>query len=109
MGLLCSIILILPSAVDRLWDQFPVSHTIASQFIRNDLPGFTFVTPYQPLEETLRCCAITLGLQVDINHFTVLIYSTPQVMLLTVDLDGNFIDVERVAVASVFSFQSTGV
>ena len=29
-------------------------------------------------------------------------------MLLTVDLDENFIDVERVAVASVFSFQSTG-
>ena len=30
-------------------------------------------------------------------------------MLLTVDLDENFIDVERIAVASVFSFQSTGV
>ncbi len=32
-----------------------------------------------------------------------------RVMLLTVDLNENFIDVERVAVASVFSFQSTGV
>jgi len=30
-------------------------------------------------------------------------------MLLTVDLDENFIDVEGVAIASVFSFQSTGL
>ena len=30
-------------------------------------------------------------------------------MLLTVDLNEDFIDIERVAVAFVFSFQSTGV
>ena len=30
-------------------------------------------------------------------------------MLLTVDLDEDFINVERVAVASVFSFQSSSV
>jgi hypothetical protein len=30
-------------------------------------------------------------------------------MLLTVDLDEDFIDVERVAIASVFSFQTTGI
>jgi hypothetical protein len=31
------------------------------------------------------------------------------VALLTIDLDEDFIDVERVAVASMFSFQSTGI
>ncbi|MFT5044684.1 MAG: hypothetical protein ACI8UP_001653 [Porticoccaceae bacterium] len=30
-------------------------------------------------------------------------------MLLTVDLDEYFIDAERIAAASVFSFQSTGI
>ena len=43
MRLLSAIILIPPSAVDRLWDQFPVSHTIASQFVGNDLSRLTSI------------------------------------------------------------------
>jgi hypothetical protein len=39
MGLLCPIILILFGAVDRFWNQFPLSNAIAAQFIGNDLPG----------------------------------------------------------------------
>jgi hypothetical protein len=38
MRLLCSIILILLSAVDRFWDQFALSNAIAAQFVGNDLP-----------------------------------------------------------------------
>ena len=37
MRLLSAIILILPSAVDRLWDQFALSNAIAAQFVGNDL------------------------------------------------------------------------
>ena len=40
MGLLSPIILILFSTVDRLWNQFPMRYTIASQFISYDLPRF---------------------------------------------------------------------
>jgi len=39
MGLLCSIILILPDTVDRLRNKLPVSNPIATQFVRHDLPG----------------------------------------------------------------------
>jgi hypothetical protein len=48
-------------------------------------------------------------LKVYINHFAIVVYRAPQIMLLTVDFDEDFIDVERVAVASVLSFQSTGI
>ena len=44
MGLLCLIILVLFSTVDRLWNQFPVSEAMASQFIGDALPGFFPVT-----------------------------------------------------------------
>ena len=39
MELLCSIILVLLSAVDRFWDQLPMGNTITPQFVDNDLPG----------------------------------------------------------------------
>jgi len=39
MRLLRPIILILLGTVDRLRDKLTVSNTIASQLIRNDLPG----------------------------------------------------------------------
>ena len=43
------------------------------------------------------------------DNLAVLIYSSPQIMLLAVDLYEDFIDVEGVAVASVLSLQSPGV
>jgi hypothetical protein len=46
-------------------------------------------------------------LKIHVNHFAILVYSAPQVMLLPVDLDEDLIDVERVTIASVFSFQTT--
>ena len=38
-----------------------------------------------------------------------LVNSPPQVVLLAVNFDENFIDVERVAIASVFSLQAAGI
>jgi acyl-CoA synthetase (AMP-forming)/AMP-acid ligase II len=48
-------------------------------------------------------------LQENINHFTVLIHSPPQVVLFAIDLYKDFINVERIAVASVFPLQYSGV
>jgi len=45
--------------------------TIAAQFIRNDLSGFTAMTSKQTLEEALCSSAISLGLKVNINYFTI--------------------------------------
>ena len=104
MRLFRSIILIRLNAVDRARNQFLVSDTVTSQFIGHHFPGFAAIVSYKAPEESLRCCAIPLCLQVDINHLAILVNSTPQLMLLTVDLNEDFIDVERVAVTKVLSF-----
>jgi hypothetical protein len=59
--------------------------------------------------QALGCCPISPSLKIDIDHVTILIHCSPQVMLLTIDLDKDFIDVESIAVASVLSLQSACV
>ena len=46
---------------------------------------------------------VTPGLKKDIDHLAILVYSTPKVVLLAVDLHEDFIDVESIAVATMFS------
>jgi hypothetical protein len=53
--------------------------------------------------------ATKLGLQKDIYDLTILINSPPEVMLLTVDLHEDFIDVERVTLAQVPSLESLSI
>jgi hypothetical protein len=77
MRLLCPIILILLSAVNRLGDQLPVSDAITTQFISHDFPRLTAVIVQQTSEEALRCSTIALGLEVDVHDFTILIESPP--------------------------------
>ena len=84
-------------------------NSVTSQFISHDFPGFAAIVSYKAPEETFCSSPVTFFLQIHVNHFSVLIYRSPEVMLLIVNLNEGFIDVERVAVASVFSFQSTGV
>ena len=45
MRLLSPIILILLSTVDRLRNQLPMSHAIAAQLVRHDLPGLATMAP----------------------------------------------------------------
>jgi hypothetical protein len=63
---------ILRIIVDNTWHQLPVSNTITSQLIRHDLPGLAAVVPNQSLEESLRRCSVTAGLQEFINDFPIL-------------------------------------
>jgi hypothetical protein len=67
------------------------------------------VAPYQPFKEAFGRRSVTTGLQEYIYYFAILIHSTPEVVLLAVDFDENFINVESIAVASVLSLQSACV
>ena len=66
-------------------------------------------TAHKPLEEALCCSAISARLSIDIDHFSILIHSTPQILLLAIDLHDDLIDVERIAVTTVLLFESTSV
>ena len=54
----------------------------------------------------LRSRPIALCLKIDINNLA--INSPPHVMLLAADHYEDFIDVERIAVTAILSFQSSG-
>lgn len=106
MGLLCPIVLILPSAVDRLRKQFPVRFPIAAQFVSDDFSGFIAVTPQQALEEALYHCPIAPRLKIYVNHFTTPINCLPKVMLSTTDrmvrhTGEYFINVKRIPITPV--------
>jgi hypothetical protein len=109
MRLLYSIILILLITVDRLWKQFSVSDSIASQFISHDLPRLASMVPQQAPEETLSSRPIPLGLEIHINHFSILVYCSPKVMLLAIDLHEHLVDEEGIAIPSVLPLQSSSV
>jgi len=51
MGLLCPIILILLSAMDRLRNQFLMSNAIAAQFFGYDLPRLVAMASYQSKDD----------------------------------------------------------
>ncbi len=55
------------------------------------------------------CTQKPLGLKIHINDLAILVYSTPQVMLLAIDLYEDLVDEKGITVASVFPFQSTCV
>ena len=86
-----------------------MSNAIAPQFVGHNFPGFTAMISEQTLEEPLSSSAIASGLQIHIHHLTVLVNSSPQVTLLTVDPHEDFIDEESVTVTLVLSLQSTSV
>jgi hypothetical protein len=52
---------------------------------------------------------VSARLQKHINHFSVLVDRTPQIVLLTPDLHEDFINEESVALAWMFSPESPGV
>jgi hypothetical protein len=52
-------------------------HTITSQLIGHDFPGFTAMTPQQALEKALCSSTISFHLEIYINNFTILIDSAP--------------------------------
>ena len=107
MRLLCSIVRVSLCVVGYIRHQFSMGHTVASQFVSHDIPGLTTTTPHKPLEEALCCSAISASLQIDIDHFSILIHCPPQVLLLAIDLHKDLVDVERIAEATVSLFEST--
>ena len=68
VGLLCPIVRVLLSAVDRVGNQLPMGNAITTQFIRHDFPEFVVIIPQQASKETLRSSTIPFSLQIHINH-----------------------------------------
>ena len=98
-----SIVRILRSIVNRLWNQFSMSNTITPQLIGHYFPRFAFMNSQQPLKEALCRPDITSFLEKHINYFTVLIIRSPQIVLLPLNLHKDLINEEGVAESLVIS------
>ena len=78
-------------------------HGVASQFIRDNLPGLTSVILQESLKEALCALSITPLLQEYINYFTILINGPLQIILLPANLNEHFINEESITIPLMFS------
>ena len=97
------------SDVDHLRDYLSLGDRIAAQFVCHDLPRFATVWSGQSPEESLRSSPIALGLQININYFTILIHGSPEIVLLAVDSDKDLVDIEGIAIPTMLSLQSPSI
>ena len=105
----CPIVGILRRVVNRLGDLLSMSDTVASQFVRDDLPGFTAVTLEQTLEKALGRFSVPARLEKHVNNFTILIDRPPEVLLLSLNSNEDFIDEKCIAKTLVPTFQALRV
>ena len=109
MRKLCPVIGILRCIVHRVGDQFSMCNAVASQLIRDDLSGLAAIFSEQPFEEPLGCCTVTSHLQKHIDHLSVLIHGSPQVLLPTLDLHEHFIDEKCVSISLMSTLQALDI
>ena len=74
-----------------------MGNTIAFQLVRNDLSRRLTMRAQQSFEEFLGCCPVTSALQKHIDGFSVLVDSSPQIVLDTTYFDEYLVYVESVA------------
>ena len=80
-----------------LWKQLALSYTVASQLIGHDHARHILKAFQQPSEETLCCFGIPPWLNEDVEHNAVLIHGAPQIVLHSLDLDEDFVEVPFVS------------
>ncbi len=109
MGKFCPVIGILGCIMNRIWDELSMCHAIASQLVRHNLPRFTAVIYKQPFKKALSGLAVASTLQKNIDNFSVLIDSSPQIMLYAINLHEYFIYIEGITKSLVMAFQTPSI
>lgn len=84
-------------------------NAVASQLVRRYLPRFTTVISKQQLEKALCSRAVPLGLQTRIDHFTILVNRSPQIVLLATNLNEDFVNEKCIAETLVCTVQALGI
>ena len=92
----------------NLGKQLALSHTVASQFIGHDHARHILKAFKQSSEETFGRSGIPSWLNEDVEHDTVLIHGTPQIVLHTLDPDEHLIEVPLVTGPRTAAAQAAG-
>jgi len=91
MRILSPVIEVTALTVLHVRKQLPLSNTVTSEFIRHDYSRFVFQADEQTSEETLRRLTITATLNQNVEHYTVLVHGTPEIMKYAVDPDEDLV------------------
>ena len=67
--------------------------------------GFSSLAVQQSSKESFRGVLITVRLNQDVDHIAVLIHGAPEILLLTVDSNEDFVQVPDAAKAALTSVQ----
>jgi hypothetical protein len=70
---------------------------VASKFVSDYQPRHGFHRSKNSFEESLRCCAIALFLQIHVDDIAILVYCSPEIVLYALNLDEHFIEEKRIA------------
>jgi hypothetical protein len=95
-------------AMLNLGKQLAMSHTVASQFIGHDHARHILKAFKQSSEESFGGPGITPGLNEDVEHDTVLIHCTPQIVVHALNPDEHLIEVPLVTGPRTAAAQSAG-
>jgi len=82
---------------------------VASQLVRHDFPGFAMVTFQQPPEKPLGSRFVASCLQKHIDHLSVLIHGSPQVLLPALDLHEHFVDEKSISKSLMSTLQALDI
>jgi hypothetical protein len=78
-------------AVLDVWQDLALGGGVAPQLVRDDHPQDVAQTAQQFVEEALGGFGITPALHEDVEHLAVLVYRTPQIVLLAADADEHLV------------------
>jgi hypothetical protein len=87
--------------MNRIEHQFSMRDTVASQLIRDNLSGFTAIFSKQSLEKPPGSCTVASCLKKYIDHLSVLVNRSPQILLPAADLHEDFVNKECISIALV--------
>lgn len=101
-----AVVSVLSGVVGYLRQDCSLRCTVALEFVGDDPERLSVLTAHQPTEESLGCTLIAARLQQNIDHVSVLINGTPEILLLAVDSDEQFVQIPDVAEATLFRLQT---
>lgn len=87
----------------------PVRCAVTSQLIRYQPPGFACLTVQQPAKEAFGRTLIATGLNKNTDHVAVLVNGAPEILLLTLDIHEEFIQMPNVTQSALSSSESPGI
>ena len=85
MRILRTVVEVTALTVLHVRKKIPLRDTVTSELIGHDHSRFVFQAGEQTSEETLRRLTITATLNQNVEHYTMLVHGTPEIMKYAVD------------------------